>query len=214
MKKEYVIEAIGTFFLVTVVLFSGNPIAIGAILIAMVYMGGYISGAHYNPAVTLAVYLRGKISRDTLGKYILSQVAGGIVAGFIHYLVTGITVVPKPSGDISFISVILVEALFTFALASVVLHATTSKATAGNEYYALAIGLTVMATAFTIGPVSGGVINPAVAIGAMAVDIPNFAGNFVNLALYIIGAALGGAAAASVYNTVFKDGEHTRPSTK
>ena len=207
MKKEYLTEAIGTFFLVLVITFSGNPLAIGAILISMVYMGGYISGGHYNPAVTLAVFLRGKLKREGAIQYAIFQVLGALAAGFIHYIVVGSAIVPRPAADISFVSVILMEALFTFALASVVLHATTSKKTVGNEYYALAIGLTVMAAGFAIGSVSGGVINPAVAIGTILVDVPNLAGNLINLVLYIVGACIGGAAAASVFHSVVEEGD-------
>jgi aquaporin Z len=209
--KQNIIEFIGTFFLVLVITLSGNPIAVGAILIAMVYMGGYISGAHYNPAVTLAVWLRGKMERADAFRYMAFQTLGALSAAFINYLITGNAIVPKPSADITFISIILVEAIFTFALASVVLHATTSRKTVGNEYYALAIGLTVMAAAFAGGPISGAVINPAVAIGTMVVDLGNLTANFTNLVFYILGPALGAALAANVYNTVLKDPDDDRP---
>lgn len=58
--NRYITELIGTFFLVLTIAFTGNPIAIGLVLTALVYMGGHISGAHYNPAVSLAIYLRKK----------------------------------------------------------------------------------------------------------------------------------------------------------
>ncbi|MFW5704106.1 MAG: MIP/aquaporin family protein [Patescibacteria group bacterium] len=198
--KKYTVEAIGTFFLVLTILFSGEPLAVGAILIAMIYIGGYISGGHYNPAVTLAVYMTGKMKKPEAIRYIAFQIVGGLAAGFINYLITGDTLVPQPSYEYSLVSIVLAEAIFTFALASAVLHATASKRTIGNEYYALAIGLTVAAAAYAIGPISGGVINPAVAIGTIIIDLADIFSNFGNLVLYIVGASLGGMIAAQVFN--------------
>lgn len=211
MIKKLATEFIGTFFLVLVIALSGEPIAIGAILIAMIYMGGYISGAHYNPAVTFAVMLTGKIPREDAIRYIGVQILGALSAAFIAYLVTGNAIVPRPSTDITFITLILVEAIFTFALCSVVLHATTTKETVGNEYYALAIGLTVMANAFTIGPISGGVINPAVAIGMILVDIPNLLYNIGNMVFYVSGALVGSAISASIFSSLLKDAPPREP---
>lgn len=204
MKKQ-IIEFIGTFFLVLTICLSGNPIAVGVILAAMIYMGGYISGGHFNPAVTLAVYLRKKIDQPTAIQYVIYQVLGALAAAFIAYLVTGNAVVPKPGANITFISVILIEAIFTFALASVVLHVATSKRTDGNQYFGLAIGMTVMAGAFAAGGISGGVFNPAVALGTILVDMPNIASNLPNLVMYIVGQLIGAALAVSVYNIVTKD---------
>lgn len=204
MKKQ-LIEFIGTFFLVLTITLSGNPIAIGAVLIAMIYMGGYISGGHYNPAVTLAVYLRKKIDQPTAIQYVIYQCLGALAAAFIAFLITGTAVVPKPSANMTFISVILIEFIFTFALASVVLHVATSARTNGNQYFGLAIGLTVMAGAFAAGPISGGVFNPAVAIGTMLVDLGNLPANITNLVFYLVGQGLGAALAANVYHTVTTD---------
>ena len=88
--RKYLTELIGTFFLVltigmTVIGGKGDfaPIAIGAILMAMVFAGGYISGAHYNPAVTLAVLIRGKISAGDAVVYMIVQIAGGCAAGLV-----------------------------------------------------------------------------------------------------------------------------------
>ena len=204
MKKQ-LIEFIGTFFLVLTITLSGNPIAVGVVLAAMIYMGGYISGGHYNPAVTLAVYLRKKIDQPTAIQYIIYQCLGAIAAAFIAFLVTGTAVVPKPGPNVTLISVIIMEAIFTFALASVVLHVATSNKTHGNQYFGLAIGMTVMAGAFAAGAISGGVFNPAVALGTFLVDMTNIPGNLPNLVVFIIGQLLGAAGAATVYNIVTKE---------
>lgn len=195
--KKYIVEFTGTFFLVLTIAMTGNPIAIGAILIAMVYMGGYISGAHYNPAVTLAVLMRGKISVNTAINYMVVQIIAGAVAAFVFLMIKGTAFVPTPS--VGFFAATLTEVLFTFALATVVLHVATSKQTEGNDYYGLAIGLIIMAAAFAGGPISGGAYNPAVAIGPMLVDMEHFSRNVISLPIYLIGPFLGAAIAAIVY---------------
>lgn len=190
-------EFIGTFFLVLTIAMTGNPIAIGAILIAMVYMGGYISGAHYNPAVTLAVLMRGKISVNTAITYMVVQIIAGGVAAFVFMVIKDATFVPTPS--VGFVAATLTEILFTFALATVVLNVAMSKQTEGNDYYGLAIGLTVMAAAFAGGPISGGAYNPAVAIGPILVDMEHFSQNVAYLPIYLIGPFVGAVLAALVY---------------
>jgi aquaporin Z len=200
--SKYVIEFIGTFFLVLTVALTANPIAIGAVLIAMVYMGGYISGGHFNPAVTLAVLLRDKIDRSTAIRYIATQIAAGMVAAVVYAAVKESTFVPAPGAGVNFYAALIIEVLFTFALASVVLHTATSAKTANNQYFGLAIGLTLMAAAFAGGSISGGVYNPAVGVGPILVDMNNFSTNSSDLILYILGPMIGGALAAMVYKNV------------
>jgi aquaporin Z len=192
--KKYLTEFIGTFFLLLTVALTGNPIAIGAVLAALVYMGGYISGAHYNPAVTLAVLIRGKISPRDASYYVLSQCVAGAAAAIVYFGVKGEVFVPHPAGD-GFVST-LVEILFTFLLASVVLHVAATEKTEGNHYYGIAIGAVLMAAAFAGGPISGGVFNPALVIGPALVNIMNLASNLSNLAIYLVGPLTGGALAA------------------
>src|SRR6267378_2044340 len=168
--KKYVIELIGTFFLVLVIGLTGNPIAIGSVLMVMVYMGGHISGAHYNPAVTLAVLMRGKIDGREAGMYIIFQVLGAIIAALMVNVLAGHTFAPAPGEGVTALNALLVEIIFTFALASVVLNVATTKAAAGNSYFGLAIGFTVLAAAFAGGGISGGAYNPAVGLGPCLID--------------------------------------------
>lgn len=197
--KKYLIEFIGTFFLVLTIALTGNPIAIGVILTAMIYMGGYISGAHYNPAVTTAVWVRGKIDSMTALRYMGIQVVAGLVAALVFYLIKGTMFIPAPS--IAGYSIPLaVEIIYTFALASVVLHVATSKRTDGNQYFGLAIGLTVMAAAFAGGPISGGAYNPAVAIGPYILE--GMTATSSNVLIYILGPLAGGALAGYVYRYI------------
>ncbi len=130
------------------------PIAIGSILMVMIFAGGHVSGGHFNPAVTLAAFLRGRCERRDLLPYWIAQfVAGAVAAVLVNFLLTGranpAVVAVHPTVE-SFI----VEFLFTFALCWVVLNVATSKATMGNSFYGLAIGFTVLVGAITVGGIS------------------------------------------------------------
>ena len=198
-------EFIGTFFLVLTIGLtvmgglSMAPLAIGASLMVMVYMGGHISGAHYNPAVSLAVLLRGKLSAAELVPYWLAQIAGALVASLVAYLIMGRTFAPAPGESVTFGSAVLGEILFTFALALVVLNSGTSKATEGNSFYGLAIGFTIVAAAFAGGPISGGAFNPAVGIGPIFVNTILGGGSLGDLLTYIVGPFVGGILAALAF---------------
>ncbi len=162
--RKYIIEFIGTFFLVLTIGLTGDPLAIGAVLMVMVYAGGHISGAHYNPAVTLAVLIRGRINVSEAMVYMGSQLAGALAAALI---ISVFREIPAASGQTLDITMALVsEVLGTFALAYVVLNVATAKSNAGNSFYGLAIGFTLMTMAMAFGEYSGGAFNPAVAVGA------------------------------------------------
>ena len=200
-------ELVGAFFLVLViglcVIAPGAggmaPVAIGAMLMVMVYAGGPISGGHYNPAVTLAVWLRGKCSADDARAYVIAQLIGAaLAAGVVGILKHGSLVVamsPRP------VPALLAETLFTFALAFVVLSVATAKKSAGNSYFGLAIGLTVTASAYAAGGISGGVFNPAVALGVtlMGLIAPG------SLWIFLLANLAGGALAARVFRLVNPD---------
>lgn len=197
--RSYIIEFIGTFFLVLTIALTGNPIAIGFVLTALLYMGGYISGAHYNPAVTLAVLLTKSVKPRVSLFYIVSQILGGLAAAVVYSLISLENFVPSPAPTATLNTVIILETLFTFLLCSVVLHTAVSEKTKGNNYFGLAIGMTVLAGAFAAGPISGGVFNPAVAIGPILFDSASIASNLNNLLVYLVGPFLGAALAALVY---------------
>jgi aquaporin Z len=213
MTRKLVIEFIGTFFLVltigSVVIEPGAgtmaPVAIGAALMVLVYAGGHISGAHYNPAVTLAVMLRGRATATELLGYWVVQVVAAVLAA----LVVGAL---KPDAPMVAIAppvaeALIAELLFTFALAFVVLNVATTRGTEGNSYYGLAIGFTVLAGAFAVGNISGGAFNPAVAVGLVTMGLVEAS----SIWIYLI-ANLGGAAiAALVFNAL--DLGNDKPTT-
>lgn len=209
--KKLLTEFIGTFFLVFViglVVTAGSPfapIAIGGALMVMVYMGGHVSGAHYNPAVSLALLLRGKLSNADFVPYVVAQCLGATAAAAAVHVIVGKTFAPAPGDGVSVVSALLVEILFTFALALVVLNVATHKATSGNSFYGLAIGFTVLAGAFAGGPISGGAFNPAVGIGPTLINATLGTGSFDSLWLYLVGPLAGGVLAATVFGVQEKE---------
>ena len=198
--KNYITEFIGTFFLVLAIGLTGNPLAIGVMLMVMVYMGGHISGAHYNPAVSIAMIFRGLLSVKEAINYILSQLAGAFLAAIFVQWVGGSVMEVGPSNTSSVLQILSVEAIFTFALVLVILNVATNPKTEGNSYYGLAIGFTVMAGAFAGGGISGGAYNPAVGTGPILVDVIMGDGNTLsNLWYYLVGPIVGAMVAAYVY---------------
>ena len=174
--QKYVMEFIGTFFLVLAIGSTvvepgaGNlaPLAIGATLMVMIYAGGYISGAHYNPAVTFAVWLRGKCPSSEVPGYIASQLLASVAASLVVIYLKGgggfVTTTPVGTG-------LAAEFIGTFALVLVILQVATAKATAGNAYYGAAIALTVVGMAYSLGGISGGAFNPAVVLGLIVMGL-------------------------------------------
>jgi aquaporin Z len=204
--RKYITEFIGTFFLVltigcTVVPGAAGvipPLAIGMALAVMIFAGGHISGAHYNPAVTLAVWLRGKCETRDVLPYLIAQVgAAAAAAGVVGFLYGA----GKPMVIESVPKALVAEFLFTFALAYVVLNTATAKGTANNSFYGLAIGMTVLAGAFSVGAISGGAFNPAVAVGIAIMNLVNF----TDIWIHVVADFAGGAVAAIVFKNANPD---------
>ena len=170
--RKYITEFIGTFFLVLtvgMVVIGGKgdfaPIAIGSVLMVMVFAGGHISGAHYNPAVTLAVLIRRKISLGEAIPYWIAQFTAGAIAAYTVIFLMGDKMPADAAAMVNPVHGLVAEFLGTFALAYVVLNVATAKENSGNSFYGLDIGFTVMSMAYAFGSISGGAFNPAVAIG-------------------------------------------------
>jgi aquaporin Z len=202
--KKYLVEFIGTFFLVLTVGMTVidpgagalAPLAIGSALMIMVYAGGHVSGGHYNPAVTLAVWLRGRCPSSDVPAYMVAQVLGAVAASFLTlYLKGNPTVTPA---EIEILPALIAELVGTFALCYVVLNVATAKGTAGNSNYGLAIGFTVATMAFALGGVSGGAFNPAVATGITVMHLAKAA----NIWIYLVGNFAGGALAAAAFKFI------------
>jgi aquaporin Z len=199
--NKYVVEFIGTFFLVLTigccVVIGGAgviaPLAIGSILMVMIYAGGHISGAHYNPAVTLGVWVRGRCATSDVVPYWVAQIIGAALAAFVLNFLKGEAsakpLVLRPGASL------LAEFLFTFALVYVVLNSATAKANANNSFYGMAIGFTVLAGAFSVGSISGAAFNPAVAVGICIMGLASWA----NIWIYLLACFAAGLVAGVVF---------------
>ena len=203
--KSYLTEAIGTFFLVLTVGLCVNggvamaPLAIGSALMIMVYAGGSISGGHYNPSVSFAAWIRGALPTKELLPYWAAQFAGALVAGFLIYELTGTALHVAPGASVSWMKALTAEVVFSFALSYVVLNTATSKAVAGNSYFGLAIGFTVMTGAFAVGGISGGAFNPAVGLGPAIMELVLGGTPTPMVWIYAAGPLLGAAGAAYAF---------------
>jgi aquaporin Z len=203
--NRYVTEMIGTFFLVFtigMVVIAGlaaAPLVIGSMLMVMIYMGGPVSGAHYNPAVTIAIYLRGAMAKGDILPYIGAQIFGAWLAANAVQFITGETFAPAPGAAYGSLQALAAEVLVTFALVLVILNVATAKSTEGNSYFGLVIGFTVMAGAYSVGEVSGGAFNPAVGIGPIIVDRLSGGDSLGNLWLYLVGPVVGSLCAVPVF---------------
>tara|TARA_B100000287_G_scaffold130487_1_gene122637 strand:- start:1726 stop:2367 length:642 start_codon:yes stop_codon:yes gene_type:complete len=204
LRSKLITEFIGTFFLtlticLAVVYESANaelaPFAIASTLMVMIYAGGHVSGAHYNPAVTVSIYLRGACDKSEIAPYIASQLAAAATAAVIASNVF------MPDGDggelaMDTVPAIAAELVFTFALVYVILNVATSESTEGNGYYGAAIALVVLAGALTVGSISGASFNPAVSVSLILTGPLGVADSW----MHFIPQLAGGALAAYVFN--------------
>ena len=169
MQQKLTTEFIGTFFLSLTICTAAvygsagdyAPFGIAATLMVMIYAGGHISGAHYNPAVTVSIYLRGACEKDEVLPYIFSQVIAAISAAIIVESLLFPDALSPEMADLG-TDAVVAELLFTFALAYVILNVATTESTSGNGYYGAAIALVVLAGAITVGSISLASFNPAV----------------------------------------------------
>jgi aquaporin Z len=198
--RKLVVEFIGMFIFVFTVGMATNkagagalaPLAIGSVLMVMVFAGGHVSGGHFNPAVSTAVFVRGRMTSTEYGAYMITQAIAAVLAGLtVRYVGGHEAATPVASAG----KMLIAEFVFTFALGWVVLHVATARGTQGNSFYGLAIGFTVAAGAFAVGGISGGVFNPAIALGGMVSGLFEWS----NIWIYLLAEFLGGAAAAYAF---------------
>ena len=203
MQAKLITEFVGTFFLTLTICTAAAfgtagsyaPFAIASTLMVMIYAGGHVSGAHYNPAVTISIYMRGACDDSDIVPYIVSQITAGVAAAVVAANVL------VPDGEVGLLVMDTgpafgAELMFTFALAYVILNVATSESTDGNGYYGAAIAFVVLAGALTVGSISGASFNPAVTASLVSAGVMEVADLWIHLVPQLIGAAL----AAIVYN--------------
>lgn len=198
--RKYVVEFLGTFFLVMTICMTVagglghmSSLAAGLMVVVMVYAGYHISGSHYNPAVSLAAYLRGKLDAGDILPYIVAQFLGGTLASMLSgFLLNAEGVNEVITRDLTTVPTLIAELLGTILFVYVFLNLTTIKKTAGNAYYGLAIGLTYAVCHFTFGPVSIGAFNPAVALGVTMANLASWS----SIWIFVLANVMGGVLAA------------------
>jgi aquaporin Z len=200
LERKLVVEFVGMFLFVFTVGMATNeagagalaPLAIGSILMVMVFASGHVSGGHFNPAVSTAVFLRGRMAANEFAAYVVTQFVAAVIAGLVVRYVGGreVNAAVASAGKM-----LIAEFIFTFALAWVVLHVATARGTDGNSFYGLAIGFTVVSGAFAVGGISGGAFNPAIALGAMVTGLFEWS----NIWIYFLADFLGAAVAAYAF---------------
>ncbi len=190
-------EFVGTFiflFVISLAAVSGSvlaPLAIGLALTTMVYMGGHWSGAHYNPAVSFAVWLARRISFGEFLSYVAAQLVAGTCAFLLGWYLTNKTVAVVPGGGHPPMHALIVEIIFTLALVLVVLNVAVSKKTEGKGFYGLAIGLVIVVGAISAGPISGGAFNPAVGLCSTIINVYKGGGDWQFVWIPIVGPLVG-----------------------
>jgi aquaporin Z len=200
LSRKLTVEFVGMFMFVFTVGMATNkagagvlaPLAIGAVLMVLIFAGGHISGGHFNPAVSTGIFLRGRMTAEELGGYVVAQIVAAIFGGLAVRVVGGHEAHAHFAGAGR---MLLAEFLFTFALVWVVLNTATARGTEGNSFYGLAIGFTVVAGAFAVGGISGGAFNPAIAVGAMVTGLFKWS----NIWIYLVADLLGAAVAAWLF---------------
>lgn len=201
---KYVMEFIGTFFLVLVAGLTGDALAIGAALAVLVYMGGYISGANYNPAVSFGLWIQKKLSNKDFLTYVGVQLVAGLAAAATVGFLGDTDMVVKPGDGVSFWTAFAAEAVFTFALVSTVLHVAFTKKTKDNAYFGLAIGAVVLAGVVAVSGISGAALNPAVALGPNVLNW-SLVNDWSMIWLYLFAPLVGGAVASLVWGWTQKN---------
>lgn len=203
--KKYIVEFVATvIFIFTILTVSAIwsavliPMTVGICLATLIYMGGPISGAHYNPAVTLAALFRKKITLKQAVGYVIMQLLGAGVAYFIYTKWLNLTHAQVQLAP-SLKAVFVAEFLYTFTLVSTVLHTAMSKATAGNNYFGLAIGAVVMVGIASVGGISGGFFNPAVLLGLWLFGLPKLGW------MTILGAHISASICAAIFHAITQE---------
>lgn len=205
---KVLMELIGTAALVMTIQLSVGagspmaPIAIGIVLVASIYAGGPISGGHYNPAVSLSMFLRGALTFDNLILYWMFQIGGGLCGALLGGLIGGKAVVVAKGPDFYLLQAFLAELVITALLCLTVLATVTNSKTDGNAYYGVAIASVILVGIVTCAPISGAAFNPAV---AFSLAIVHGISKIAYMLWIVLAQAAGGVAGAALFYLVAPD---------
>lgn len=206
--KKLLMELLGTFFFIFTITMTGNPIAIAAMLMAWIYIGAFVSGGHYNPLLTFAIALRGKLPWHEVPWYMLAQIVGGFIAFTLTSFIYGSVAIPAPVSEITFMKAFFIETLLSFVFAFIVLVIATSEKYEGNDIFGFAIGFTIPALAAIGASTSGGLFNPAIALGGAVYSM--FHGgisSWEHIIMYVGGAFLGAFLAALAFHYFMEESD-------
>lgn len=206
--KKYIAEALGVMFFVLIIGLSGDALAIGLGLAILVYATGPISGGHLNPAVTLSLLVNRRIRLPEAVNYWVAQVVWAVIGAVVYLILKGSTITIMPMDGVTLWRAGLAEFLFTFLLAMVVYMTAVYKKAEGNQYRGFAIWLTIFVAAVSVGRMSGGAFNPAVATGSILVDRLHGGDSGMYLWMYLVATLLGGFVAGHLCKAAFRNEQH------
>jgi aquaporin Z len=195
--KRYLMEFVGTFFLAIAISLIGNPIAIGLMLMAMIYVGGHVSGAHFNPAISFAMFMQNRMNIADMGWYIAAQSVGASLALWLFMLVTNNPYMLEMVPGNLVVGPMAMEGLLVLVLCWVYLMMNCTNRYRDTVIQGIVIGLTLMAL------VSAGTLcNPAVAIASTLSNVirEGSVGEMGSILVYIVGPLLGAAGASFMFN--------------
>jgi len=222
MKKKLIAELLGAFILVfagtgaiiinditNAIGHVGVALTFGFVIVALIYSFAHVSGAHFNPAVTIAFWSMGEFERKNVIPYIAAQLVGGLLASLSLFLLLkesfvlvsevsylGATI-PSGTASQSFGFEFILTFILMIVICSSAIHGKATKDFAG-----LAIGLTVGLESMFAGPITGASMNPARSIAPALIS-----GNVEHLWVYIVATTLGAVCAAVVFMKVFKSND-------
>jgi len=192
-------ECLGSCLLVMSYGLTGNALAVGLVYASLIYMGGHISGAHYNPAVSFAFWIKNDLTGIDFLLFFLAQITGAFVAGMLLFFFQETIFFVEPPTGTSILQQSAAEIIFTFLLVYVILVVATSTAFQKNNIYGLIIGFSLAGIIFAGGPISGGIFNPVVSAGPVILDSLNGGLSYLSLPVYTLSPMAGAGLAAFIF---------------
>lgn len=203
--KKFTAECVGTFFLVVVIGITTDPIAIGLILTALIYITISVSGSHFNSAISLAAWIGGRIDTSELAVYISGQFFGAVVGGAFVWWISKFTYGPSPDQATLPYEFILVEALFSFLFIVLFLCMIYPARRRKNPMFGAIVGIGLAGCYLVTVPITGTGLNPAMSTGFILFDYINNGSSYQHLPVYLLAPGVGAIAAAYAHKFLIGD---------